>query len=190
MKPCPNTTCRTRAGGGPVSSTARQQQKAAGSPPARRRQRCATRLDSAISAQRGAAVVEFALVAVLFFSVLIGVVEVSRVLFYWNTAAEATRLGARMAVVCDADAAIIKARMRSLLPMLSASNIQLDYSPGGCDSDAATARSTCQSVSVSVNGVSVKTFVPLMPAALTMPAFTTTLSRESMDSSSGGAVCS
>ncbi|WP_416047792.1 TadE/TadG family type IV pilus assembly protein [Cupriavidus basilensis] len=140
--------------------------------------------------QRGATAVEFALIAGIFFPLLIGIVEFSRVLFYWNTAAEATRLGARMAIVCDADDAIIKTKMRSLLPLLSASNIQLNYLPTGCDSDVVTARGTCQSATVSISNVSVRTFIPLLPITLTMPPFTSTLSRESMNSSSGGSVCS
>lgn len=40
--------------------------------------------------QRGVAAVEFALVAGIFFSLLIGIMEMGRVLFYWNTATEAT----------------------------------------------------------------------------------------------------
>jgi hypothetical protein len=58
--------------------------------------------------QRGLAAVEFALIAGMFFTLLIGIMEFSRVLFYWNTAAEVTRLAARSAVVCDSGASIIK----------------------------------------------------------------------------------
>ena len=54
------------------------------------------------------AAVEFALVAALFFTLLIGIMEMGRVLFYWNSAAEATRLGARLAVVCDLNDTTIK----------------------------------------------------------------------------------
>lgn len=140
--------------------------------------------------QRGATAVEFALIAGIFFPLLLGIVEFSRVLFYWNTAAEATRLGARMAVVCDADDAIIKTKMRALMPLLTSSNIQLAYQPAGCDADVATARSTCQTATVSISNVSVRTFIPLIPVTLSMPPFATTLSRESMNTPSGGPVCS
>jgi len=57
-------------------------------------------LRSLRKSQRGAAAVEFALVAIVFFMLLIGIVEMGRVLFTWNAAAEATRYGARVAVVC------------------------------------------------------------------------------------------
>ena len=40
--------------------------------------------------QRGVAAVEFALIASILFTALIGAMEMSRVLFYWNTAAEAS----------------------------------------------------------------------------------------------------
>ena len=140
--------------------------------------------------QRGATVVEFAIVAMLFFTLLIGVAEMARVLFHWNTASEATRWGARMAVVCDANAAIIKTRMATLMPQLAPSNIALVYEPVGCDSDPDTARASCASVTVSVTGLTVQTLVPMIPMALPVPPFATTLSRESMNSATGGPVCS
>ncbi|MCO4891719.1 pilus assembly protein [Cupriavidus sp. WGtm5] len=142
------------------------------------------------SHQRGATMVEFGLIAGVFFTLLIGIAEFSRVLFYWNTAAEATRLGARMAVVCDAGDAVIKTRMRQMLPLLQNSNISLAYEPVGCDSDAATARASCQSVSVNVTGVTVNTVIPLVPLSLGMPPFTTTMTRESLRTATGGTVCS
>ena len=139
--------------------------------------------------QRGATTVELALVLGIFLSLLIGVCEFSRVLFYWSTATEAVRLGARTAVVCDADASVIKTRMTALLPLLSTSNISVSYLPSGCDSDAPTARSSCSTVTVSVTNVKVKTMFPFMPLTLTMPPLTTTLPRESLTSSTGGTVC-
>lgn len=140
--------------------------------------------------QRGSAIVEFGLIAGVFFTLLIGIAEFSRLLFYWNTAAEVTRLGARMAVVCDAGDAVIRNRMRGMLPVLQNSNISVAYEPSGCDSDAATARASCQSVTVSVANVSVSTVIPLVPLRVSMPSFTTSMTRESMQTSTGGAVCS
>jgi hypothetical protein len=140
--------------------------------------------------QRGATAIEFALVAGVFLTLLLGIVEFSRLLFYWNTAGEATRLGARMAVVCDANAGIITNKMTGLLPILKPGNIELTYLPDGCGADPATARSSCESVTVSVSGVSVSTFIPFVPLNVSMPPFATTLSRESMNSATGGPVCS
>jgi len=139
--------------------------------------------------QRGAAIVEFGIVAAVFCTLLIGIFEFARVLYYWNTASEAVRLGARTAVVCDADATVVKQRIKKLLPLLTAANVDLAYTPSGCDSDADTARNSCTFVTVSVTNVSVQTMIPFIPLTLTMPPLTTTLPRESLATSTGGTVC-
>jgi Flp pilus assembly protein TadG len=126
--------------------------------------------------QRGVAAVEFALIASLVFILLFGIMEMGRVLFYWNTAAETTRLGARLAVVCNKDAAAIKARMQGMLNLLSPANIDIAYAPASCDIN------TCRLVTVSITGLTVSTFIPFVPLSLTMPSFSTTLPRESLDS--------
>lgn len=53
--------------------------------------------------QRGAAAVEFALIAMFFFAVLFGIVEFGRGLYVWNSIQEVTRYVAREAVVCRPD---------------------------------------------------------------------------------------
>lgn len=128
------------------------------------------------ASQRGVAAVEFALVAVILFTVLFGITEFGRVLFMMNTTAEATRLGARLAVVCDKDDSVITTRMTSLAGFLNPGNINVTYSPGGCNAD------TCHYVTVSVTGLTVQSLVPLIPVNFNMPAFSTTLPRESMSS--------
>lgn len=49
--------------------------------------------------QRGATAVEFAIVAMLFFTIVFGIMEFGRVLYVWNTVQEVTRRAAREAVV-------------------------------------------------------------------------------------------
>lgn len=49
--------------------------------------------------QRGAAAVEFAIVCLLFFTLLFGILEFGRMLYVYNTMQEVTRRGARAAVV-------------------------------------------------------------------------------------------
>ena len=135
------------------------------------------------SRQRGVVAVEFALVSVILLLMLFGLIEMSRILFYWNSAAEATRLGARMAVVCDLNEAAIKTRMRGRLSILPAASISVIYEPSGCGVDS------CQSATVSINGdVVVQTLIPFMPAPLrfNVPSFSTTLPRESMQSTVAG----
>jgi len=50
--------------------------------------------------QRGAAMVEFALIALMFFIILFGIIEFGRAFFIYNSLVEATRRGARVAAVC------------------------------------------------------------------------------------------
>lgn len=124
--------------------------------------------------QRGAAAVEFALVAIVFFMLLIGIVEMGRVLFTWNAMVEATRYGARVAVVCPKDDPAILSRMQLIMPALTAANVSVSYVPSGCTV------ANCQQVSVSIQNVPVSTLIPVSAATIMVPPFTTTLPRESM----------
>lgn len=51
--------------------------------------------------RRGAVTVEFALVAILFFTLLFGVMEFGRAIYLWNTVQQVTRQAAREATVTD-----------------------------------------------------------------------------------------
>jgi Flp pilus assembly pilin Flp len=133
-------------------------------------------------AQRGAAAVEFAIVASLFFLILLGIIEMGRLLWTWNAAAEATRLGARMAVVCDKNDPTILVRMRGRLPALADGNITLEYFPSGC-TDA-----TCQTVRVSLTGYTHQPIIPFLSLTIPIPSFQTTLPKEFMQSTNN-AVC-
>ena len=86
--------------------------------------------------QQGMVAVEFALITIILVTLMFGVIEMSRALFYWNTATEATRLGARLAVVCDQDASAIKTKMQAMLSVLETDKINVTYSPAGCDSNS------------------------------------------------------
>jgi len=58
--------------------------------------------------QQGAETLEFALVAIFYFTLLFAVFEFSRALYTWNVLNEATRRGARMAAVCPYNSNIPK----------------------------------------------------------------------------------
>ena len=133
--------------------------------------------------QRGVAAVEFALIASIFFTLVFGVMEMGRMLFYMNTAAEATRLGARVAVVCDVNAAVIKTKMINMLGILTAADITISYTPPTCTA------STCELVTVSVMKNNIQTFIPFVPLRFNLPAFSTSLPRESL-TSANNPVCS
>lgn len=131
--------------------------------------------------QRGVAAVEFALVALFFFTLLIGIMEFGRWLFTLNAANEATRWGARLAVVCDMNDSQIKSRMRRISGGLTNSQINISYSPVACDTSACL-------VTVQLSGVTFTPVIPLFGVAVPVPSFATTLPRELM-SSAGNPVC-
>lgn len=138
-------------------------------------------------AQRGVAAVEFAIIASLLFTLLIGIMEMGRLLWTWNAAAESTRLGARLAVVCSIGDANIKTRMRQMLPALDNGNIAIDYlnppfAANSCTTD------NCKQVRVRLSGHVHQTIIPFLPLSVTLPPFQTTLPREYMDST-GNSVC-
>jgi hypothetical protein len=137
--------------------------------------------------QRGMAAVEFALVAIVFFMLLIGIVEMGRVLFTWNAVVEATRYGARVAVVCPKNDPAILSRMQKIMPALTSENVSVRYlgdQPGECTV------ANCQQVIVSIHGLAVSPLIPRPPEEdlpyektpwiWSVPPFTTTLPRESM----------
>ncbi|MBS1189181.1 MAG: pilus assembly protein TadG [Rhodocyclaceae bacterium] len=134
--------------------------------------------------ERGAAAVEFAVASTLFFTVLFGILYFGLALFYWNSAAEATRNAARVAVVCNPNStALVTAKMQQLVPQLSSAQVSLTYSPSGCDVN------TCRTVTVSVTNYTLDLPLPLPIHSMAMPPFTTTLTRESLNSTNNS-VCS
>lgn len=126
--------------------------------------------------------VEFAIVAVVFFMLLLGIMDFGRMLFQWNAAAEATRWGARVAVVCDHDSNQIRALMKRIMPELTDANILITYyNPEGSPS-ASCDKSTCKGVEVRLSNFSFTPISPLMNFGLTaVPPFATYLVRESME---------
>lgn len=138
--------------------------------------------------QAGVAAVEFALIALVFFTLLIGIMEMGRLLWTWNAAVEATRLGARLAVVCSMNDGAIASRMRGMLPALAVANIDIDYlNPPFADNTCTI--ENCKAVRVSLTGYTHVAVIPLVPLSLPIPQFQTTLTREGMNST-GNPVCS
>ena len=132
--------------------------------------------------QSGVYVVEFALVSILLLTVLLGIIDFGRIMFLWNASAEATRVGARISVVCDIGAKRVLSVMGKFAPV-DQSTVRIDwYDSSGNVSTACTA-SNCVGVSVSISGL---TITPVSPASfigfssLTVPPFSTYLSREIM----------
>ena len=82
----------------------------------------------------------------------------------------------------------IKTQMIGRLPSLTTSNIVVTYlNPPWADNTCTV--SSCKAVRVSLTGYEYEAIIPFVPLTLNLPAFTTTLRREHMQSS-GNAVCS
>ena len=125
----------------------------------------------------GATTVEFALGLLVFLMLILGIVDFARMLFTWSAANEATRAGARYAVVCDdtAQQALVLARMQALLPQIT--TVSVDWMPTGCTA------STCEGVTVGITGLNYQWISPIVGAAaplIPMPSFSTFLPREVM----------
>lgn len=127
--------------------------------------------------QRGATTIELAFVLVLFFMFLLGILDFSRMLFTWNAATEAARVGARYAVVCadPANPAQVLDKMRAMVPEIGAAS--LAWQPAGCDA------TTCVAVTVTIDSLNFHWLAPvsgLVMPVRALPSFSTRLPREMM----------
>ncbi|WP_217474558.1 TadE/TadG family type IV pilus assembly protein [Stutzerimonas stutzeri] len=145
---------------------------------------------------RGVYVVEFAIVGLLVFTLLFGVLEMGRLLFTVNALNETVRRGARLAAVCDIQEPRILRRAifnaaedagaSSLIAALTTAHLTLVYldadgnpiaSPSG---SGAAGFGAIRYVQLRVENF---TFTPLIPGlngVITLPPFFSTLPRESL----------
>jgi Flp pilus assembly protein TadG len=147
--------------------------------------------------QRGQTLVEFALVVLIFLVVLFGILEFSRALWTYNTIVQATRAGARFAVV--ELPSLTNATVKNfvvyhnaagtgvpVLPGLSTSNVTVTYTridPGTGNPVAATTlqdKYNSAYVQVGITGYAFNFIVPILGSSITLPAFTTTLQLEGL----------
>ncbi|MCA1591696.1 MAG: pilus assembly protein [Acidobacteria bacterium] len=141
--------------------------------------------------QRGAALVEFAVGATIFLTVIFAVLEFGILLWTHNALTDAARRGARYAInQCNpGDAACANSSTsvertknvviygdpnpstgaQPLLKGLQASNVQVDYSSFGVSAGRTT---------VSINDYDFNFVLPLLGTAIRMPAYRTTLTGE------------
>ena len=138
--------------------------------------------------QSGTTTIEFAIIGALLLMVIFGIVEVGRALFVWNTVAEVTRRGARVAAVCPPNhAGVARTAIfddpggsgdSPVLNNLSVANIQVDYlDANGANTGGAF---PIEHVRVSVVNYQHTLLIPLLPVTLNVPAFATTLPAESL----------
>ena len=149
--------------------------------------------------QSGATTVEFALVFILFLTVLLGIVDFARMLWTWNAASEATRWGARVSVVCEREATAVLARMKSFLPQLEAANVDIDWYTWDKDSSTYNIstgcdHTNCAGVNVRITNLDYQWMGPVaygFQALVGMPGFSTFLPREIMGQDpDSDAICS
>lgn len=127
--------------------------------------------------QAGATTVELALVLVIFFMFLLGVTDMARMLFTWNAATEASRAGARYAVVCadPGNQGQVLEKMRRMVPEIGA--VALAWVPAGCTA------ASCAGVTVSITDLRYRWISPVTGAVMpvrVLPSFATYLPREMM----------
>ncbi|OZA05021.1 MAG: hypothetical protein B7X95_08065 [Methylophilaceae bacterium 17-44-8] len=124
--------------------------------------------------QSGVYQIEFALVAGFLFLLLFAVMEIGKVMYFYSTANELTRRAARLAAVCDKNASVIAKTVTARLTFLTKDNVSVVYIPDGCTN------ANCKLITVGLkNAVYTSSIVPI---SVTLPAFSTTIPRESMNS--------
>lgn len=124
--------------------------------------------------RQGAAIIEFALVLTAYLLLLLGTIEIGRALFTLNSAAEATRYGARLAVVTKpADFYTdVLPEMQKIMPGLVAANVDLAIWPATCTT-------SCEYLEVRIQDYRMPLlFWPV--TSIDIPEFRTTLPVESL----------
>lgn len=135
--------------------------------------------------QKGTTAVEFAIVGLVFFTVLFAIIDLSRV--FWQLAAldEATRRGARLAAVCPVDDPYVEQAVLfdGLIPTLGTENVlvqYLDENGAMVGNPTGAGYGSIRYVRVSIQNFQLQTFIPGLTNVLPMPAFETTLLSESL----------
>ena len=141
--------------------------------------------------EKGQALVEFALISLLFFTIVFGITEFGRALWTWNTIVQATRAGARYAVVeapTSDDMNIMKfvayndpnanSSSKPVVPGLTEANVTVSYLMN--DGTAAASKAVADVIQISVTNYQFSFLVPLFGTGITLPPFKTSLPLEGL----------
>jgi Flp pilus assembly protein TadG len=129
--------------------------------------------------EEGASLLEFAIAATVFITVMFAVIEFGRALWLHNALTDAARRGARYAVlhkaadIDDVKKIVVYGDLTGTTPLvenLSTNNVTVAYN--GFNLDGGT-------VSVSVHDYDFQLILPLLVSSIHMPNYTTTLTGES-----------
>ena len=147
--------------------------------------------------ERGTTVAEFAMVALLFFTLIFGIIEFGRMLFTHNSLADATRRGARYAVlhpsskeadvknvVVYGDKAFAAGSLTTpvvagLTPEMVVVTYEGEDLDGDPDTDPTSFGSNLGQATVKIVGYSFNFTVPVIGRMIPMGDYSTTLSAES-----------
>lgn len=122
------------------------------------------------------------MVMLVFVTMVLGAIDLSRWLYAIDAIGEAGREGARVASVCNLNAAAIVTRMQPALAMATGGTATTTYTPAGCCAQQSNACPVaCTGVTVQLTGYYVPRIAPFLPT-MTLPNITTYLPRESLDS--------
>lgn len=146
---------------------------------------------------RGVCVVEFAIIGLLLFILLFGVIEMGRLYFTVNALNETVRRGARLAAVCDiSDPRILRRAIfnaaddsgaSSLIGNLETADLTLTYLDGSgavvaapSDTSGAGGVRAIRYVQLRVENFTFDLMIPVLGQQITLPVFRATLPRESL----------
>jgi Flp pilus assembly protein TadG len=132
------------------------------------------------SDEQGTTLVEFSIAALVFLTVVFGVIEFGRALWVHNALSDAARRGARYAVVHSVDdVAKVKNMVvfgsenggaQPTIPNLTVDNVTVDYSSMAVNTGTVT---------VSITGYEFEFVIPVVGTTIEMPSYSTTLTGES-----------
>ena len=133
------------------------------------------------SSERGASLVEFALAVTVLLTSMFGVIEFGRALWVHNALTDAARRGARYATLhTPAEMGNVKnvvvygaegGGTQPVVPNLTPDNVTVTYTDIGVNKGT---------VSVGITGYQFQFVLPLIGTTITMPAYSTTITGESV----------
>lgn len=148
--------------------------------------------------ERGTSVAEFAVVALLFFMIIIGIIEFGRLLYTHNALTDATRRGARFASLnSSTSAAAVKNEVvygrnatydvngnptsTPVINGLTTAMVQVEYVgvPIGSSGTMTGYGTNLGTTTVRIEGYTFELMIPLLGRQLTLPNYTTTYTAES-----------
>jgi hypothetical protein len=130
--------------------------------------------------EAGASLLEFAIAATVFLTVLFAVVEFGRALWVHNALSDAARRGARYAVmhkaadIDDVKKIVVYGDLTETTPLLE------NFSTGNVDVFYENFKLNGGTVRVSIHDYDFQLILPLLVSSIRMPNYTTTLTGESV----------